>query len=263
MEAESPKDLKQYRKWVHKNHKITISTAIENHYDTVANKIMRDFEKHVFWTKLMSQLQELNGEYLVETGYPLLVEVIRPDLVIKPFDSFLLKTFRMNILENDIFPNVPEEGWILPNNWFSRIGDIVRTVFVVKYLDGVHVLIKKMEEISSQDDIETDVSFEAREEGYYAAHLNIMCDFEIPKLNFETEKITASIEIQVTTQLQEVIKKLLHKHYEERRKRIDKDHIKWQWDYKSEEFSTNYLGHILHYIEGMIVDIREKQAGGN
>ena len=35
--------------------------------------------------------------------------------------------------------------------------------------------------------------------------------------------------------------------------------MKWQWDYKSDEFSANYLGHILHYVEGMIVEIREKQ----
>ena len=25
------------------------------------------------------------------------------------------------------------------------------------------------------------------------------------------------------------------------------------------EFAANYLGHVLHYVEGMIMDIREKQ----
>ena len=78
-------------------------------------------------------------------------------------------------------------------------------------------------------------------------------------MDFKTEKIMVSIEIQITTQLQEVIKKLLHKYYEERRKRIEKPSVKWQWDYKSDEFSTNYLGHILHYVEGMIMDIRESR----
>ena len=68
------------------------------------------------------------------------------------------------------------------------------------------------------------------------------------------------IEIQITTQLQDVIRKLLHIYYEERRKKITEDDIKWQWDYKSDEFVANYLGHILHYVEGMIMDVRSKQA---
>jgi hypothetical protein len=28
--------------------------------------------------------------------------------------------------------------------------------------------------------------------------------------------------------------------------------------YKSDEFAINYLGHILHYLEGTIVEIRDK-----
>jgi len=30
-------------------------------------------------------------------------------------------------------------------------------------------------------------------------------------------------------------------------------------DYKSPEFSSNYLGHIIHYVKGMIVEIRDKE----
>jgi hypothetical protein len=91
--------------------------------------------------------------------------------------------------------------------------------------------------------------------------LYIKQEFEVPKMVWDTEKIDVSIEIQITTQLQEAIRRLLHKHYEERRKCIRTEEKIWQWDYKSEEFATNYLGHILHYVEGMITDIREKQKG--
>ena len=79
------------------------------------------------------------------------------------------------------------------------------------------------------------------------------------KYGWDTERVDVSIEIQITTQLQEVIRKLLHKYYEDRRKRIIEEDIKWQWNYKSDEFIANYLGHILHYVEGMIMEIREKQ----
>ena len=75
--------------------------------------------------------------------------------------------------------------------------------------------------------------------------------------------IEFSFEIQVTTQLQDVILKLTHKIYEDRRQKGKDDSNKmWQWDYESEEFSANYLGHVLHYIEGMIMGVREKQRGG-
>lgn len=63
------------------------------------------------------------------------------------------------------------------------------------------------------------------------------------------------------TELQENIVNLLHKYYEGNRKKI-KSKEKWQWNYKSEEFAANYLGHMLHYLEGTIVEIRDKKHGG-
>ncbi len=74
----------------------------------------------------------------------------------------------------------------------------------------------------------------------------------------KNQKVNVPVEIQITTQLPEVIRKLMHKYYEEKRSKLNTN-TKWQWDYKSNEFSLNYLGHILHYIEGMIMEIREKQ----
>ena len=65
-------------------------------------------------------------------------------------------------------------------------------------------------------------------------------------------------EIQVTTQIQEIIKTLLHKQYEEKRKVNTPKDYKWQWDSKSPQFIPNYLGHIVHYVEGMIIEIRDK-----
>jgi ppGpp synthetase/RelA/SpoT-type nucleotidyltranferase len=103
------------------------------------------------------------------------------------------------------------------------------------------------------------VDFEAREEGYYAAHVYTQYPCQIPKEDWDVEKVEAIVEIQITTQLQEVIRRLLHKYYEARRGGAKEVGVKWQWDYDSDEFAANYLGHILHYVEGMIVDIRERQ----
>jgi hypothetical protein len=129
----------------------------------------------------------------------------------------------------------------------------------VKYFDGVDYLTEKIKNLCIKHNIDIKVHKEAREEGYYAAHLYIRMDFEIPKIDWDTERIEALIEIQITTQLQEVIRRLLHNYYEKKRKIVVKPPEKWQWDYRCDEFCANYLGHILHYVEGMIMDIRERQ----
>lgn len=260
MDSKKPKDISEYKKWLKEKHEIEISDRTKRYYDSVTNRIKLDFKKSNCWVQLTGGLSEYSGEYLKKTGYPLLVYGFSPKLEIKPFDSFLLKTFRKNILENKRWPDEPEDGWIFPNNWFSRINDIIRTLFEVKYLDGVEFMINKVKSISEKLGIECKVFLEATEEGYYAAHLYTKQEFEIPKPDWDTESVDVSIEIQITTQLQEVIRKLLHKYYEDRRKRIEREGgIKWQWNYKSDEFVANYLGHILHYVEGMIMEIREKQ----
>jgi hypothetical protein len=181
----------------------------------------------------------------------------RPVILIKPFSSFVEKTYRKNILLNKNWPNEPDEGWILPSNWFSRINDIVRTLIQVKYLDGVDFLINKITSRCENQNISCIHFLEAREEGYYAAHLYIKNQYEIPKMSLGTDKVDINFEIQITTQLQDVIRKLLHTYYKE--KRVNSKDKKWQWDYKSDEFSANYLGHILHYLEGMIMEIRDKE----
>jgi hypothetical protein len=201
----------------------------------------------------------------LETGYPLFTQaepILEIKLEKKPFNSFLRKTYRKNILNNDKWPNEPTGGWITPDNWYSRINDIVRTVVVVKYLDGVKFLVDKIASLANKYSLDFRVDFEAKEEGYYAAHSYVRQVFEIPTISWKTERTEIDVEIQVTTQLQEVIRALLHKYYEQKRCELRSEMLKWQWDYKCDEFSANYLGHILHYVEGMIVEIRERENKG-
>lgn len=255
-----PKTISEYVKWLKDEHDIEVKDQDETYYISVTSKVKQDFETSDFWVQLIGDLREYDQEYLLKTGYLLFISNFEPKLRIKPFESFLLKTFRKNILLNKFWPNEPEGGWILPGNWFSRINDIVRTLFVVRYFDGVEFIINRINSLCRQHNMESKTSLEAREEGYYAAHLHTKQWFEIPKVTWDTERIVFSIEIQITTQVQEVIRKLLHKYYKKKRKMMKKLPLtKWQWDYKCDEFCVNYLGHILHYIEGMIMEVREKQ----
>ena len=248
----------KYVKWLDKKD-VEISEKTKNQYLSVRDSIKKQFEKSSLWVELSKKLGEFQYEYRANNGYNLLMSLEPPQLDEKKFDSFFLKTFRKNILENKNPFKEPNDEWILPDNWYSKIKDIVRTCFVVKYLDGVDFLANKIATICDKNDIEYVTSFEAKEEGYYAAHISILQEFDVPGPNWDSTKIKVWIEIQITTQLQEVIRKLLHNYYEEKRKTVVKEDVKWQWNYKSNEFATNYLGHILHYVEGMIVEIRDKK----
>lgn len=259
MDNTRPTDIKQYKDWLQKSHKIRITDRTINYYESVTKKIRSDFEKSNFWQSLTSKLDIIHQEYVIHRKYDLFTANGSVDLDIKTFDSYLLKTFRKNVIDNEKWPEPPDAGWIFPNDGFSKINDIVRTCFVVKYLDGVEFFVDKMQILCKESNLEYSVDFEAKEEGYYAAHSYVLFPCEIPGEGWETITIKVWIELQVTTQLQEVIRKLLHKYYEDRRKSLVKSEIKWQWNYESNEFATNYLGHILHYVEGMIMDVRNKQ----
>ena len=259
MDNKRPIDIIQYKDWLKKEHGISITERIKNYYESVAKKIHSDFKKSDFWLSLTNNLNIIQQEYVLEKKYELFIGDTNTDLYIKPFDSYLLKTYRRNVVDNKSWPDPPREGWILPNINFSEINDIIRTCFIVKYLDGVTFLVDKIQILCEESKLEYSVDYEAKEEGYYAAHNYVTFPCEIPGEDWDTTNIKILIELQVTTQLQEVIRKLLHKYYEDRRKSLVKSEIKWQWEYKSNEFATNYLGHILHYIEGMIMDVRDKQ----
>lgn len=252
-----PTNPTEFKEWLKTELGHNVDTNYQYYYDTVIKSLKTDFEKSKYWATILSELPEINDKYFSSKGVHLLIPINLPEIHTKSLDSLVIKAFRKNILNNKNFPEAPTTGWITPDNWFDSINDIVRTTITVKYLDGVEFLIDELEKLS--EGYQFSSSFEAREEGYYAAHSEISFPFSIPNTNFKPVDISINIEIQVTTQIQEVIKTLLHKHYEENREiTIPKDY-KWQWDYNCPEFASNYLGHIIHYVEGMIVDIRDRE----
>lgn len=257
--APKPLSLHAYREWLDKEHGSAISERQSTYHESVALKVRDDFEASEFWTRLQGELSEYAAEYEVETGYALFMRPPGSEkLLAKGFRSFLLKTQRKNVLNNPNWPSPPPEGWILPANWYDVINDLVRTSFVVKYLDGVEFLAAKISVLADTLGLESLTTHEAKQEGYYAFHVYVRTDIEVPALTWDTTRIRPLIELQVTTQLQDVIRRLLHRYYDDRREAGASPD--WQWEYGSDEFVANYLGHILHYVEGMIMDVRDRQA---
>ena len=183
-----------------------------------------------------------------------------PELLRKPFDSVVEKSFRKNVVANRNWPDAPDSGWITPENWFYELNDIVRTMLVVKYLDGVRFLMNKIAELCTVFKFKYHGDMEARDEGYYAGHSYFITEYELPTKNWQTRRDAVRVEVQVTTQLQDVIRRLSHRHYANRRLEFEPNPVKWQWRYDDPEFTPNYLGHILHYVEGMIMEVRNREG---
>ena len=119
-------------------------------------------------------------------------------------------------------------------------------------------MAKKLEQLCHTAGMSVSLDYKARDEGYYAIHADLSQECEIPEPNgLSTKRIPVQFELQVTTRLQMEVAGANHKYYEGRRmKPFNPVAIKWQWDYTSDEFVVNYLGHILHFVDGMLVQVR-------
>jgi hypothetical protein len=258
-ENERP-SLSDYPIWLKNQHGVDTASLSAVYYDSVTQRMKHQFETGAFWRGWAAAFSELNDEYVIHSkGYPLWTGPNLPAVLIKPHRSFIEKTYRHNIVQNTNWPDAPPSGWALPTNWYSMVNDVVRATAVVKYLDGVTFLTERLRILCEGHGEKCDVAMEARAEGYYAAHLYIHYSCEIPKENWDTRRVRSRMELQLTTQLKDVITQLTHKFYERKRIKIENSKEKWQWDYQSDEFAANYLGHMLHYLDGMIMALRERE----
>ena len=264
---EKPENPRKYIIWWNNNFEPKIDLSARNLYRDVSTFVMHDFKRSDAFTTLIHQLHNYNAEYRLSFGYDLLMK--KPEeieLESKEWDKFILKVWRKNVVQNvnwdtenwDKEKCKPNGDWVTPDNWYDKIHDIVRTRTVVKYFDGVKFLLDRMYNHFVHYDFICKPDWEAREEGYYAAHLSIIHDYSLP-VGIEIQKRKVSIEIQVTTQIKDVITDLTHKYYERKRETLKLPDTKWQWDYECSEFAPNYIGHMLHYIEGAVMQIRNRE----
>lgn len=264
--GERPRNLTEYREWLRVERAFLPSPGSETRFETSASRARDALVDSDFWSGLADELREAEATYRLECdGFPLMHSNDLPEVSVKSYESALLKTFRHNVLENENFPEVPHDHeWLLPiPEYFAKLGDVVRTRFVVKYADGVEFLAERLRNRAESMGFTFHLSWAARIEGYYAAHIRLGRTVNLPKMDWDTAAMDMAYEFQITTQLQEVILRLTHYNYEARRvKPFDELTPKpWQWDFAAPEFSANYLGHILHYLEGVILDIRKMQGG--
>lgn len=255
---DKPKSIEEYKRWMYSSEIFDFhdERAQENYYTTMSRCMKKMFEEGEFWTKFIRRLPDYEEEYKKRTNYDLLKKGFIPSVLIKPYNSFIDKCFRRNVSQNDNWPKPPTNGWITCRNAANIFSDIIRTNVVVQYLDGVDDIVKMISEMTP-----CDVDYQAKTEGYYAVHIDVKTQFEVPSLKWDTQQIDGKVEIQVTTELKELIKEMLHKSYEADRSAFSVMEVNkgWQWNYQSNRFRLNFLGHVVHSLEGNILDIRDRE----
>jgi ppGpp synthetase/RelA/SpoT-type nucleotidyltranferase len=252
-----PKSIRQYPTWLGKTFGYQIREG-RAEYEALASKLYTTFAESPLWSDLSKSLQETHDRYRIKTGYDLFYSIDVPEIKRKPWESFLEKTYRLNFVKHS-----GDKSYRCPNDCYEIIDDVVRTCFVVKYLDGVDFLVSELKRISDARGIKNRVEIKANDSGYYAYHFYVLNAVDIPAIKGGMQTISAWVEIQVTTQLQEVLRTFLHTIYEKSRISVTPTVIPWQWRYKDDEFFTNCLGHMLHSIEGLIMEVRRRSEDKN
>jgi len=178
-------------------------------------------------------------------------------LQIKPFESAILKAYRSNIFFNRRFPDEPDRGAIDITDIYQSVDDLLRARLVCKYLDGPRFVCDQLAIACEQAGIEYQYRDLGTDAGYYAWHFYFKTSVDIMLEKTVTTK-SMWVEIQLSTQLAEVITSLTHGLYEKRRIGTGpKAESKWKWDANSPHFRSAFLGHGLHLLEGLIQTLKD------
>src|SRR5882724_8779415 len=110
MDDRKPVSADEYKVWLAKVHGCDCH-RVGPYYESITSKVKGDFEKSALWVELKRELIEFNDEYQIKTGFPLLMSARDVEVHVKPFESFILKTYRKNIIKNKQWPEEPGGGW--------------------------------------------------------------------------------------------------------------------------------------------------------
>lgn len=258
--AVRPESREGYVSWARTHVPDDLDTRTRIAFDINATAAQNTAQEHPFFASLPYFIVEIESAYRKQTGYDLLVPRSTLELGRKSFDSFVEKAWRKNVIENALFPFAPTLGWITFANCTTTVNDIVRGTLVCRYLDGPEYLARQLKQRANALALESRYYSQQNERGYYAYHFYVKIPVKIIDLSLNASVSYVEIEIQLSTQLQEVLRDLTHRLYEELRV-VEQSDDAWKWDFAQKRFKASYLGHTLHLIEGVIVELRTATHG--
>jgi hypothetical protein len=256
-----PEFGKRYEQWLDDRFDYSAANFGEVDYYSVARDMRAAFCHSSFWHAFCLNIHDLDQQFRYKAGTYLFQRVGTPSISIKTFDSFLRKTHRFNVADNCRWPNQPDLGWISPANWYEAINDIVRGQLVMRHMDGAKFLSQYLQELASQHSVRGDVRYHADPDGYYAIHFYTSVRSNVLRRSTGSRiTVCGQVELQITTQLHETVKQLLHHDYRRRRSMLKRHAIPWQWRPDSDEFMLNSLGHVLQNVDGIIVRLHTQRS---
>jgi ppGpp synthetase/RelA/SpoT-type nucleotidyltranferase len=192
-------------------------------------------------------------------------------IVPKPWPSIVDKLYRINKEENPLWGSPPIaptieqrarkqigtlQRWITPSNAHEVVDDILRTKFVVPFVDGVIEIGDEITAAIDDSGLRRFKRFHAKDSGYHARHYYVLLPVEGDGIG--VPESTVSLEIKVLTKMQDQLGELTHILYEKHRtgaiKREKKRKVAWQLG--TPDFLATYLGHTGHFVEAAICDLK-------
>jgi hypothetical protein len=133
-------------------------------------------------------------------------------------------------------------------------------MLVCKFLDGPEFVTTRLMRYADGLGLSPRSYSQERDEGYYALHFYATFKVDLLNKELQAQESHVELEIQTTTQLQEILKGLTYTYYKESRTQPARDRSKWKWEYETNRFKAGYLGHTLHLMEAIIVELRNANS---
>jgi hypothetical protein len=264
-EKTKPEFGPRYFEWLEETWHGDLRELREGRYLHQQADLRQAFESSDYWREVSMRLDDWAETYRQDTKAALFQSPpTLPKLALKPWPSFLSRTWRENVSTNENWPEPPDGGWWLPDNWLERAWDVVRTRLVVRYMDGVRMLASRLVECAEAHPFELPARYEpeAKQNGYYAFHVYVRQPFAVVEEDTPLEcdsklERCSEIEIQVMTQLAEVISELTHTYYENAR--LDAPGgMPPLWDEDIDEAQAFALSHQSSAIELQMMSLRAR-----
>jgi hypothetical protein len=260
-----PKTIEEYELWYNDQLGINLSDdSIKNRYLSNALLVKQTIQESPFFLGLSGRLENWKSEYEEKHHADLFMMETGLDLLTKSYPSVINKSFRINVLENNNWPKPPKRGWVTPENWYSHMNDLLRTTLNCKFIDGPGFLADRLLDYAKTQDMVASSYSHQKDSGYYAFHVYGFISVDLLDQSWNKQSTTCQFELQLTTQLQEIMRGLLHRYYEQTRispvPKHRRDREKWKWDHNSLLFKSSFLGHTLHLLEGVIVELRDSAS---
>lgn len=236
--------------------------VIRERYENMADELVRRVNGEPFGTVLFGSLKNEYHRRLRGRFAPFPIDPSTRPFVKKPWKSIVEKSFRKNVLLAEGWAGgegPPLDKLITPFNWFDQIHDIARTTVVVRYLANTSEVLEILENVGDATGWQVEPDFEARLTGYHAVHVAVHRPAPVTS---PVGQLPIWAEIQVCTESQQALREVSHVLYERDRLQTESaPDNRWHWDHEDDHFVPNYLGHVLHYVDGMIQREVDRAAG--